>query len=262
MSKQIRTLVDEDRIDEVMSELDSKEMHITDELLQRGPFGVFLGITEQLPVCQDEFISEAGFTLSTDSQVYELNATREQDSYTPETSGLEATSSSAVLHEAPMQLSSPVRLQIQLSLDTNHPLSQHTSFLLEYYKSQLGTLFSPLRVRQPPWSFLHFPLALSTLSELSICKSATHSKMSLLFSILAVSAFNLDRIVSGQMNSTNYWWVVGDKLRQQAQTELWRTAETEMGSRRGKYLHVLMAMLKMVTISVCRCSLSLWMTLT
>lgn len=256
LSAQLQRMVAEDHIDQTLDELDSKERFQIDGSFQTGPFGVFSGLVDELPpLDHDNFNSSTDLQPimpATSSPMNNQTANAIQEGHLKTcTIDSNANYSSISLHDSSPQPSPAPHIHIHLELDINHPLSQHTTFLLEYYKSQLGTLFSPLRVRQSPWSFLHFPCALSTLSELSICKTATPPKTSLLFSILAVSAFNLDRIVMGQMNSTNYWWQVGDKLRHQAQMELSKTAEMEvMGSRKGRYLHILMAMLKMVTISV------------
>jgi hypothetical protein len=252
MSRQLQDLTDQDRLDETLDELDLKEAHHIDGgMFQLGPFGVLSGATDQQLPLVDQVDSGEGIrhSISTASSSLQLRNSLQTSPTCNTTSHTENNVSPPTTHN-PLTLLPPTQIHVQLHLDVDHPLSQHTSFLLEYYKSQLGTLFSPLRVRHSPWGLLHFPCALSTLSELSICKTATHSKTSLLFSILAVSAFNLDRILQGQMNTSNYWFTVGDGLRQQAQMQLCKTAETEMGNQRGRYLHILMAMLKMVTISV------------
>ncbi|EEU37433.1 uncharacterized protein NECHADRAFT_101978 [Fusarium vanettenii 77-13-4] len=135
------------------------------------------------------------------------------------------------------------------SLDTS--VSSHAHFLLEHYKSQMGKLFSPLRVRKSPWSILHFPRALSALSELSIFKRTKHAHTSLFYSVLAVSAFNWDNIHRQQKDSTTYWRNVGEGFRRGARKELERTCETELaGEKSSKYKDILMAILTMVTISV------------
>ncbi|RMJ07776.1 hypothetical protein CDV36_012626 [Fusarium kuroshium] len=135
------------------------------------------------------------------------------------------------------------------SLDTS--VSSHAHFLLEHYKSQMGKLFSPLRVRKSPWSILHFPRALSALSELSIFKRTKHAHTSLFYAVLAVSAFNWDNIHREQKDSTTYWRNVGEGFRRGARKELERTCETELaGEKSSKYKDILMAILTMVTISV------------
>ncbi|RSL53840.1 hypothetical protein CEP51_014815 [Fusarium floridanum] len=135
------------------------------------------------------------------------------------------------------------------SLDTS--VSSHAHFLLEHYKSQMGKLFSPLRVRKSPWSILHFPRALSALSELSIFKRTKHAHTSLFYAVLAVSAFNWDNIHRQQKDSTTYWRNVGEGFRRGARKELERTCETELaGEKSSKYKDILMAILTMVTISV------------
>ncbi|KAI8653676.1 Zn(2)-C6 fungal-type domain-containing protein [Fusarium sp. Ph1] len=142
-----------------------------------------------------------------------------------------------------------VNYDFTLSLDTS--VSSHAHFLLEHYRSQMGKLFSPLRVRKSPWSILHFPRALSALSELSIFKRTKHAHTSLFYAVLAVSAFNWDNIHRQQKDSTTYWRTVGEGFRRGARKELEWTCETELaGEKSSKYKDILMAILTMVTISV------------
>jgi arginine metabolism regulation protein II len=142
-----------------------------------------------------------------------------------------------------------VNYDFTLSLDTS--VSSHAHFLLEHYKSQMGKLFSPLRVRKSPWSILHFPRALSALSELSIFKRTKHAHTSLFYAVLAVSAFNWDNIHRQQKDSTTYWRNVGEGFRRGARKELEWACETELaGEKSSKYKDILMAILTMVTISV------------
>ncbi|KAH7162109.1 fungal-specific transcription factor domain-containing protein [Dactylonectria estremocensis] len=148
---------------------------------------------------------------------------------------------------------SPIDLHINYSLDQrlDTSVATHSNFLLQHYKSQMGKIFSPLRVRKPPWSILHFPRALSALSELKIFNKMNHAPTSLLYAVLAVSAFNWDNIYREESNSTTYWRNVGKGFWHGAKKELQWTCETELaGEKSSKYKDILMAILTMVTITV------------
>ncbi|KZF19096.1 hypothetical protein L228DRAFT_251186 [Xylona heveae TC161] len=123
--------------------------------------------------------------------------------------------------------------------------------LFEHYKSQAGRLFSPLLIRKSPWAVLHLPCALATFSELTLWNTASPVRLALFNALLAVSAFNLDRIQLYQMSATNRWWVLAEGFRKVAQKELQSCLSLEPAkSKEIKYKEQLMALLTMVTISV------------
>lgn len=125
-----------------------------------------------------------------------------------------------------------------------------SSFLLNHYKLQMGKLFSPIRVRKPIWSVLHLPSAMATFSQLTVFGEASHAKSALFYGLLAVSAFNLDKISTESASS--YWWAVGERLSQKAKQELQQACNLELdGPKKSKYKDILMAVLNMITIAVC-----------
>jgi hypothetical protein len=160
-----------------------------------------------------------------------------------------------------LQMPSPTSLNLPFAngLHTNDTVPLNAHFLLDHYKAQMGRLFSPLRVRKPPWSVLHLPNALSTLSELSLWGKTSHAKHSLFYSLLAVSAFNLDRIELGLPSTSNFWWAVGEAYSEMAEREMQRCLANELlGLQKSKYKEILMALMTMVTISVSRLSWQLF----
>ena len=164
-----------------------------------------------------------------------------------------ALSRSSTINIARVVSPSPLDLHIDYGIveDLDTSVSAHAHFLLDHYKSQMGILFSPLHARKPPWSILHFPRALSALSELNVFKEARHAHTALLYSVLAVSAFNWDNIHREMKDGSTYWRNVGEGFRHGARKELEWACETELaGEKCSKYKDILMAILTMITISV------------
>ncbi|KAF7553141.1 hypothetical protein G7Z17_g3850 [Cylindrodendrum hubeiense] len=284
MSNQIQQVVGWSEIDQVLSNLDSDYARQTCELPLRGPFSVFRahdGATSKasdhslsLPLARLDPIpadvqhvpipeitdlpspsswDEPGLDVSDLPSFEEMLAAVDND----QDPALDLSSYTMILRSpsvdaiqaAPSPLDSHINYGPDQRLDTS--VCTHANFLLQHYKSQMGKLFSPLRVRKSPWSILHFPRALSALSELTIFNKTKHAPMSLLYSILAVSAFNWDNIYREQPNSTTYWRNVGEGFWRGAKKELEWTCETELtGEKSSKYKDILMAILTMVTITV------------
>jgi arginine metabolism regulation protein II len=123
------------------------------------------------------------------------------------------------------------------------PSSAH--HLLRVYRDNMGNWFSPLRTRKPPWSVLHLPIALSTVSELSIWGKASHARIAIFRALLAVSAFTLDDTTS------TYWREIGIANRFVAQLEMKQCLMKELsGPSKAKYKDTLLALLSLVSISV------------
>lgn len=139
------------------------------------------------------------------------------------------------------------------SLTTSHDqmIPQQAIFLLDHYRQQMVRLFSPKGSSSPPWAILHLPSALATLSQLATYGNVSSARASLFYSLLAVSAFNLDRINLDVMGLSNFWSKLGDTFRSLAKREVKRSLTAELsGFRSSKYKDTLMALLSMVTISV------------
>ncbi|KAI5460374.1 fungal-specific transcription factor domain-containing protein [Mariannaea sp. PMI_226] len=290
MSRHMQLLVDEDQLDQLLSALDSDpKRHILElPIQQNSPFSVFPanesncgsshepisslpGVVEPPPQTSQNnlhtgIIGIANTCPWDEGSIDASNALPLGDSLTDavhidnlEILALDLLPFSMTTSEViPMNIAqgttiSPIDLHLDYSFNEEIYgfVSSHAHFLLEHYKSQTGKLFSPLRVRKPPWSILHLPRALSALSELSIFKKTKHAHTSLFYSVLAVSAFNWDNIHRDQIDSTTYWRNVGQGFWHAAKKELELTCETELsGEKSSKYKDILMAVLTMVTISV------------
>ena len=267
MSQEIQRLVDEHQVDQVLQHLD---LASEEEIVNlNGPFMVFRAHgpgSEEAPRTPDSS------SLSSCGIQDVLLDPRIIDTLIPEPDPSSLTLLDDVFvdvdHDKDLALDFPYHHSTGVTQAPSLPLgfyihhhnltddfqasiSTHAHFLLDHYKSQMGKLFSPLRVRKSPWSILHFPRALSALAELSIFKTTKHAHTSLLYSVLAVSAFNWDNINRDQRGSTTYMRSIGEGFRQGAKKELERTCETELaGEKSSKYKDILMAILTMVTISV------------
>lgn len=142
-----------------------------------------------------------------------------------------------------------VNPSVGLDQDCMSVVPSSSSYLLSHYKLQMGNLFSPIRVRKPIWGVLHLPSAMATFSELTVFGEASHAKSAFFYGLLAVSAFNLDKMSTE--SATTYWWATGERLCRKAKSELQQACNLELdGSKVSKYKDILMAVLNMITIAV------------
>lgn len=261
MSDEMQNLAPQDDIDNLLEELDLKSDSSASGFT-KGPFGVirmYLGgssesesIITSCPSPTDllEGTAEEAATPDIQTPASFLNAgTGEGILPIDDANNLESMlqkpfmeSDTADIH---VTISAPLEIYEIQATD-----AASTQFLLDHYRFQTDKLFSPLRTRKPPWAILHYPSALSAFSELTLFSKTSHARSALLHSVLAVSAFNWDKINTAS-NYSDFWWSMGDKLRQNAKKELQLTCSSELsGDKRAKYKEILMAMLNMVTISV------------
>jgi arginine metabolism regulation protein II len=146
---------------------------------------------------------------------------------------------------------SPMSFNLPMSHEPDGNIPANATYLLHHYKAQMDRLFSPLRVRKPPWAVLHLPAAMSAVGDLTVWGRTSHAKASLFYAVLAVSAFNLDRIEYGIPGNSNYWWYIGECNRERARREMKQCLASEIqGPGKSKYKEILMGILSMVTISV------------
>lgn len=122
--------------------------------------------------------------------------------------------------------------------------------LLENYQSDMARLLPMSYNKKPPWQTLYLPSTRSTVGEFVLQGDAGPARASLLFSILAVSAFNLDRLC-GEAEQTSHWWHLGQTYKHRAKARVRRSLQDEStGGPKAKYKDVLMALLAMVTLCV------------
>lgn len=144
-----------------------------------------------------------------------------------------------------------------LSLTPSHRLqlseSKHippmSPDLLRYFKENVVSLSFPLKNCQKcPWQAIHLPSAMSTFAELSIYQTASHTRLSLFYSLLAASCLHM----YARDQFAVEMGISGKKFKEMAKQHLELALNEEvLGSKRAKYKEILMAVLSMVMLSVC-----------
>ncbi|KAL3477796.1 fungal-specific transcription factor domain-containing protein [Aspergillus californicus] len=126
--------------------------------------------------------------------------------------------------------------------------------LLDHYQDMMGTLYTPAPVEtKSPWEILYVPSVLCTLGEIALTGNSSDAKVSLLFAVLAISAFRMDNLQSHfQRSSTQDWYALGKTYRERATKRLQKTlCHLSAGfAKKEKYKNILMPLLSMVTICV------------
>ncbi|KAL2816814.1 fungal-specific transcription factor domain-containing protein [Aspergillus cavernicola] len=126
--------------------------------------------------------------------------------------------------------------------------------LLDHYQSMTGTFYTPAPVEsKTPWEILYIPNVLSTLGEVALTGNSSDAKVSLLFAVLAISAFSMNILHSRHQGPTAQdWYALGKTYRERATRRLQRTLRDLSGGhpKKEKYKNILMPLLSMVTISV------------
>jgi arginine metabolism regulation protein II len=110
--------------------------------------------------------------------------------------------------------------------------------------------FTPLHHEKPPWKILHLPCAISAYGELSLLGDSNNAKMTLLFAVLAMSAFNLKHLQTDPSEADN-WQSIAESYREKAKARLKLCLrEQSEAQKKSKYKEVLMALTSMVTVCV------------
>ncbi|KAF7562871.1 hypothetical protein G7046_g1259 [Stylonectria norvegica] len=112
-------------------------------------------------------------------------------------------------------------------------LPEFTEPLLHYYKQHVvGATASMQAKRKSPWQLIFLPCALETFAELSLWNGTSHTRFTILYTLLAHSAFQL-HVTNKSGSFANHW------------------RETEMfGPKQAKYKELLMAILAMAMTSL------------
>ncbi|KAH7126428.1 fungal-specific transcription factor domain-containing protein [Dactylonectria estremocensis] len=130
-------------------------------------------------------------------------------------------------------------------------LPEHAEPLLRYYKQHIdGATASMQAKRKSPWQLIFLPCALETFAELSLWNGTSHTRSTILYTLLAHSAF--------QLHATNkpgpfasHWRDVGERHQEKAQQHLRNALQMEMfGPKQAKYKELLMAILAMAMTSL------------
>lgn len=131
-------------------------------------------------------------------------------------------------------------------------LPEQAEVLLRYYKQHIDGATTAIHAkRKSPWQIIFLPCALETFAELSLWNTASHTRSSILYTLLAHSAFQL-HMSNEPSNSPHQWRDVGIRHQEKAQHHLRNALQLEMfGSSQAKYKELLMAILAMAMTSVC-----------
>lgn len=124
--------------------------------------------------------------------------------------------------------------------------------LLDHYQNITTTIYTPASADvKTPWEILYIPNVLSTLGEVALTGNSSDAKVSLLFAVLAISAFSLDILSSPEAVSED-WRALGNMYRQKATRRLQMTLRNLSKGlpKKEKYKNILMPLLSMVTICV------------
>lgn len=122
--------------------------------------------------------------------------------------------------------------------------------LLDHYQTSMMGCFTPLHHEKPPWKILHLPCAISAYGELSLLGDSNNAKMTLLFAVLAMSAFNLKHLQTDPSEADS-WQSIAESYREKAKARLKLCLrEQSEEKKKSKYKEVLMALTSMVTVCV------------
>lgn len=144
-------------------------------------------------------------------------------------------------------LSSP---EIQYAPSVTNLAPPDAPLLLSAYTKNVTQLFSPIQLEKSPWSMLHMPPAMETLTLLTMGELANNTRMSIFYAILATSAFT-QRLSSLTRSASQYWQRQAETFAIEAQNYLKRALhDASSSAKKVKYKDVLIALLCMNTVSV------------
>ncbi|KAH6980831.1 fungal-specific transcription factor domain-containing protein [Ilyonectria sp. MPI-CAGE-AT-0026] len=130
-------------------------------------------------------------------------------------------------------------------------LPEHAEPLLRYYKQHIdGATASMQTKRKSPWQLIFLPCALETFAELSLWNGTSHTRSTILYTLLAHSAFQL-HMTNKPGSFASHWREVGERHQEKAQQHLRNALQLEMfGPKQAKYKELLMAILAMAMTSL------------
>lgn len=137
------------------------------------------------------------------------------------------------------------------------PISPEEHLLLSHFMNDFVKVASPTSNGKSPWQTLYFPEALKTVGQLTLRADPSAASLSLLYSLMVISAFHLDRL-SGAEAGAGYWWKIAETYQAKAMAHIQLSLRHEVvGPKRAKYKVLLMALLTLVTACVSHVSLHL-----
>jgi arginine metabolism regulation protein II len=130
-------------------------------------------------------------------------------------------------------------------------LPEYAEPLLRYYKQQVDGATGMMQTkRKSPWQLIFLPCALETFAELSLWNGTSHTRYTILYTLLAHSAFQLD-MTNKPGSFASHWREIGVRHQEKAQQHLRNALQLEMfGPKQTKYKELLMAILALAMTSV------------
>ncbi|KAK1633773.1 fungal-specific transcription factor domain-containing protein [Colletotrichum phormii] len=130
-------------------------------------------------------------------------------------------------------------------------LPSHAASLLRYYKT-MESSSSVKGMRISPWQLWLLPCALETFAELSLWNTTSHTRHSILCTLLAKSAFHMHQSSNkGSQKPTTQWQDIGQNYQKSAQSHLKMALQGESDqASQAKYNEILMAILATAMVSV------------
>ncbi|KAI5468159.1 fungal-specific transcription factor domain-containing protein [Mariannaea sp. PMI_226] len=134
---------------------------------------------------------------------------------------------------------------------TSQNIPEHAESLLRYYKQRVDAATDMLQTkRQSPWQLIFLPCALETFAELSLWNETSHTRYTILYTLLAHSAFQL-HMANKPGSFANQWREIGARHQEKAQKHLRNALQLEMfGPKQAKYKELLMAILALAITSL------------
>lgn len=127
----------------------------------------------------------------------------------------------------------------------------HAAELIRYLRAEVLGGPRASSTRLSPWRKLILPRALETFAELSLWNTTSHTRLGILCSLLAKSAYHLHKSVAHDSQQSSRWREVAVSHRHKAQKHLRKALTTEVeGAERAEYTELLMAMLGVCFVSV------------
>lgn len=137
-------------------------------------------------------------------------------------------------------------------------IPEHAETLLRFYKQySSSSVHSVRKSRKSALQTIFLPCALETFSELVLWNTTSHTRLAILPTLCAHSAFLLHRSKLSD-NSQSDWWTIGTKYLKRAQNHLQQALQCELtGPDKASYEELLMAILALAMTSVSDALLSL-----
>ncbi|KAF9880867.1 hypothetical protein CkaCkLH20_01909 [Colletotrichum karsti] len=185
-----------------------------------------------------------------DQQQEETNQLQLQDASLPQDQPTTETTSSAEL-----DMNLPLPRKVSAPFTNNLPgvapcLPTHAASLLRYYKT-IDSSSTVKGMRISPWQLWLLPCALETFAELSLWNTTSHTRHSILCTLLARSAFHLHRSLKEDQKASSEWLGVGLDYQKSAQSHLKLALQSESDEpSQAKYNEILMAILATAMVSV------------